>query len=143
MLKNHLKTETGPLAKRHSYLLFQKWLTDASRGGEPDSMNAASVLPLELFDPDDAKQHQLLTSLLSKQRDVIYFFLRRHGGLKLIAIRTSYVASHAIICLQCFQSVYTIGDTRFRRLEKNWVDPSYSESGLVFLEPLQRCSQRH
>ena len=77
MLKNSLKVEKGPLAKRRSYITFQKWLADA-HADEGGGAAAAAVLPLELLDANDPRQHELLVRLLRKRRDVISFFVREY-----------------------------------------------------------------
>ena len=74
ILKSALKRERGPLSKRPSYRLFGRWLAAAppTEGG----ITAAAVLPLELFDPADERQNNVLWSLLRRERDVVSFFVR-------------------------------------------------------------------
>jgi hypothetical protein len=74
ILKTSLKREMGPLAKRPSYRRFGQWL--AAAPPTPTGITAAAVLPLELFDPTDERQCEVLWALLCKQRSVISFFIR-------------------------------------------------------------------
>ena len=81
ILKNNIKNEKGPLAKRHSYVLFQRWLTHASATAMDGTVaTPVQILPLELIDPADTKQVEMLVGLLSQQRQVISFFVRHHGA---------------------------------------------------------------
>jgi hypothetical protein len=75
MLKASLKREAGPLKKRPSYRTFEHWLATAE--STQADVTSAAILPLELFDPNDGRQGQLLWSLLRRQRAVISFFIRK------------------------------------------------------------------
>jgi hypothetical protein len=71
-LKQKMGVQTGPVTRRRSYVIFQKWVEQATkRSGMEDPL----VPPLELIQEDDPRQMIGLMLTLSMYPPAIHHYL--------------------------------------------------------------------